>query len=121
MGGIAAAVVAVVVAVVLVVFVGGSEPSDEDQIRAVAAKLQDAWNHDDLDTTRELHCRERQSVVEIDNAKKMPHRVITVKSVEVKGDKAEALVVNDFDPNDEYPPDEGTWDFVRESGRWKVC
>jgi len=125
-GAIVAAVALVaIVAVVRFLVLRDVKPSDEEQIRSVLASEEDAWNKSDFDKFWDITCK---SVRESDEFKKfdfqnsrdgLGHVVITVKSVEINGDKATAHVELNYENTD----DSGTHDeeFVKENGEWKEC
>jgi outer membrane murein-binding lipoprotein Lpp len=118
-GGIIAAAVAVIVAVVLVITLsGGSEQSDEDQIRSVVSTFQDAYNRSDVDALREISCKKMQTAFD-DFKARSQNAVLTVKSVTINGDTAVAAVVEDW--GDGSKPRDDTYNLIREDGRWKAC
>ena len=127
--GVAVLALAAIVAGVLVVVLGvfldrEAKPSDEQQIRQVFARGQDAWNDSDFEEFRDITCAAavlgEESESHFRETRDQLGRVeIIVESVQVSGDKATAAVSqhfeNDFDlDSDQYP-------VVREGGRWKMC
>jgi hypothetical protein len=118
-GGIVVGAVAIIVAVILVLALGGGPKlSDEDQIRAVQTTIQDAYNRSDVSTLRQNVCQKRQK--RLDNFKaSSDHASLTLKSVTVNGDSAEAKDVEDWGAGN--GPHDDTYRFVRENGSWKSC
>ncbi|MDT5093863.1 MAG: hypothetical protein QOH60_3226 [Mycobacterium sp.] len=118
-GGIVVGAVAIIVAVILVLTLGGgSKLSDEDQIRAVVKTFQDAYNRSDVSTMRQSICQKDQK--KLDNFKSSSnHASLTVKSVTVTGDTAEAKMIEDWGAGN--GPHDDTYHFVREDGSWKSC
>jgi Domain of unknown function (DUF4878) len=125
-GGIVAVAAAAVTVIVLAI-PHGPKPSDEEQIRAVVAGMQDAWNRTDFDAYRGYLCKDNQrfwAALGADNAgaSTMLQRgraEFTVHSVDVSGDKAQASVKETYSNGDEPP--ETTEHFVHEDGNWKLC
>jgi hypothetical protein len=129
-GGIIAGIIATVTAAVVVIVVAvtpGPKPSDEQQIRAVVAGMQEAWNRSDFDAFRGYLCKGNQwfwSTIGDSGSAAMTMRQrgraqFTVNSVQVAGDSAKASVKESYS-NGAQPP-ETTEDFVHEDGKWKVC
>ena len=105
----------------------GSKPSDEQQIRAVVAGMQEAWNRTDFNAFRDYLCKDNQrfwAALGADNAgattmRERGRAEFTVHSVDVSGDKARASVKEKYSNGDETP--ETTEHFVLEEGSWKFC
>jgi len=123
-GAVAAvAVVAIVATALGVVFTRESKPSDEEQIRQVIASMVDAWNNSDFEKYRQAVCEKNQKdsyfseefFLYMTDSRGPIH--ITVKSVEVKGDTAIAVI--DVKLRDAEQTDED--EYVRENGEWKQC
>lgn len=123
-GGVAAAAVAValIVAVVLI-FILGSKPSDEEQIRSVIASLEDAYNNSDLDALNAHLCEADRDDSGEDGfgARNNDDGAldVTVNSIEVNGDTAEVNTTDTYANGDDA--EETTATFVRENGEWRAC
>lgn len=126
MGGIIAVLTAVAVAVVLLVTVGSSKPkSDDDQIRALISKAADT-NSSDVTAFRGLWCAKMQQIIDqVSQAHpdmKPPgggksHGPITVKSIQVNGDKATATITGTVNGRTR----DSQMTFAKENGEWKLC
>ncbi|ORA32973.1 hypothetical protein BST20_23695 [Mycobacterium branderi] len=114
------------VAVVLLVTVGSSKPkSDDDQIRALISKAADT-NSSDVTAFRGLWCTKMQQIIDqVSQAHpdmKPPgggksHGPITVKSIQVNGDKATATITGTVNGRTR----DSQMTFAKENGEWKLC
>ena len=126
-GGVVAAiaVVAIAAAVLVVVLTRESKPSDEEQIRAVLTGMQDAWNGENWNEFKGFVCEpsmqdDPPTDEDLQEERDQQGRSeLTVKSIEISGDKASASVEQTYENSDE--PDTEDVDFVREGDDWKVC
>ncbi|MDT5013148.1 MAG: hypothetical protein QOH57_4765 [Mycobacterium sp.] len=118
LGVIALGVVAIIATVLVLTLGGEPAQSDEEQVRAAVATLEDSFNRQDTEAYRAIHCRSRQTSKAV-NPKGL-HRETTIKSLKIDGDKATAQIETDWQ-HDELGPQPGTYELVRESDRWKVC
>ncbi|WP_160117978.1 hypothetical protein [Mycobacterium sp. MFM001] len=125
-GGIVAVLAAVAVAVALIATVGSSKPkSDDEQIRALISQAADT-NSSDVSAFRRLWCTKMQQIIDqVSQAHpdmKPPgggtsHGPITVKSVQVNGDKATAVITGTVNGRTR----DSQMTFAKENGEWKLC
>jgi hypothetical protein len=127
-----------VIALVVAVLVGfggdsksgsGGSPSSaasaDDQIRAVVADLESAWNNTDYDAFIKHTCRTFAS--DSSHSEKSFTRdrsqngeaTLKVTSIKVKGDSADVTVDRKYADQPKARP--ATLDFVKEDGEWKMC
>jgi Tfp pilus assembly protein FimT len=126
-GGIVAATIAIVAVVIVLAVPRGTQPSDEQQIRAVVAGMQEAWNRTDFGAYRGYLCKDNQrfwAELGVDDAgattmRERGRAEFTVHSVNVSGARAQASVKEKYSNGDEPP--ESTEHFVLEEGKWKFC
>ncbi|WP_139818521.1 hypothetical protein [Mycobacterium celatum] len=126
MSGIIAVLAAVAVAVALIATVGSSKPkSDDEQIRALISKAA-ATTSSDVTAFRGLWCTKMQQIIDqVSQAHpdlKPPgagkaHGPITVKSIQVNGDKATATITGTVDGRTR----DTQMSFAKENGEWKLC
>jgi len=94
--------------------------SDEEQIKDVVEKFQDAWNASDFDAFKPIVCEDAQQDGEFNETDFLDSREgsddldLSVTDVDIDGDDATATV-----ENENKDPDDIT--FAREKGEWKWC
>ncbi|ORW01046.1 Rv0361 family membrane protein [Mycobacterium kyorinense] len=124
-GGIVALLAAVAVAVAVIAVVGSKPKSDDEQIRALISKAQ-ATNSSDVTAFRGLWCTKMQQIIDqVSQAHpdmKPPgggksHGPVTVKSIQVNGDKATAMITGTVDGRTR----DTQMTFAKENGEWKLC
>ena len=126
-GGTAAAVAVVAIIAVVVLTTRDSKPSDEEQIRAVVAGMEDAWNSSDYQKFRGFVCEDSLAVAvaptedEFKEQRKGEGRIeLEVKGVEITDDEA-IVEVEEIFAKDEDSTDTEDLELVRENGEWKAC
>ncbi len=94
--------------------------SDEDQVRDVVDRFEQAWNDEDIDELRQLFCRDMHTEAEFDESALREiiemggDLSLTIAELDINGDAATATVLNrGKDPDDIA--------FTREHGNWKWC
>lgn len=125
-GAVVAVLAAVAVAVAVIAAVGSSKPkSDDEQIRALISKAA-ATNSSDVTAFRGLWCTKMQQIIDqVSQAHpdmKPPgggkaQGPITVKSVQVNGDKATATITGTVDGRTR----DSQMTFAKENGEWRLC
>lgn len=105
LGAAAVVVVAVVLGLAFGLGWGTTQASDEDQIRAVVAEIQTAWNNSDYH-----FAQTRKDSGEV---------TFTVKTVTSSGDSAAADTTDTFTNTPKPQPD--TLPFKKDDGAWKYC
>ena len=134
-GGIAAALVVLIGVVVAVVAfsknddvtitkpattTSAKKDSDEQQIKDVVEKFQNAWNDSDFDAFKPIVCKEAQEDGQFNETDFLDSREgsskldLEVTDVQIDGDDATATVENEG-----TDPDDIT--MLREDGDWKWC
>ncbi|ODR13441.1 hypothetical protein AWC26_08115 [Mycobacterium shimoidei] len=124
MAGAVALITAVVVTAVLLTQVAPKPKSDEAQIRALIAKAT-TTNSSDLSEFRELWCAKIQRVIDqvqqfhptLPEPPSKSRGQITVKSIEIDGDKATATIANTSHGRTR----DAQMTFRKERGEWKLC
>jgi hypothetical protein len=127
--GLGVGVVLVVALVVGLVFAFGGDSSkpksDEDQIRAVVAGIESAWNNTDYDAFMKHTCHEfatdpsnSETSFKHDRSQN-GEATLKVTSVKVTGDKADVTVDRKY--ADQSKPRSVQLGFVKEDGEWKMC
>lgn len=98
-------------------------PTDDQQIRTVIEGLQAAFNRNDFDAYKEYRCQlDREELTEEGFVES---RIVngaieaSVKSVDVAGDKATAVVEISYERNNRSKTD--NYFFAREGGQWRWC
>jgi hypothetical protein len=130
--------VVVIIAVVLtLVFTLGGPASDEDQIRGAIRGIESAWNNKDFKAWKSHFCQKQANKMDEEDFKNDSDEervTITVKSITVHGDTADAEVIintsnsssttrttstrtTSSSSNDK----KNTMKFVKEDGKWLWC
>lgn len=128
-GDVAFVVIAAIVATVLYFTVGSKDPhggqSDEDQIRAVVAGMQAAYNSSDSDGWKKSFCEgDQQNQADLDKysfgAKNDPNgrAAATVEYVQLHGDTATVHIDVKYAKGKN---EADHWTFVRKNDDWKAC
>jgi hypothetical protein len=129
-GGIAAVAIAAIVVTVLYFTVWSKDrhggQSDEEQIRAVVAGMEAAYNSSDVDAWKKSFCEgDQPNWAELDNntfGVNHDHNGRAAASVEyviLNGDSATVHINIKYEKNGKSEADH--WTFVREDDDWKAC
>lgn len=122
--GVVALVTAIVVTAVLLAQVTAKPKSDEAQIRALITKAT-TTNSSDLSEFRELWCAKIQRVIDqvqqfhptLPEPPSKSRGQVTVKSIQIDGDKATATIAN----TNHGKTRDAQMTFLKERGEWKLC